>query len=58
MFWIADHIEIEEHMVKFAKYLIIVHLFYTIYFATNKRTPVIFFMAFIAKRVWLLGALE
>ena len=35
--------EIDEHLEEIAKNVIVVHLFYTIFIATNNRTPVIFF---------------
>ena len=37
--WIVEHIEISEHLAKFAEKLLVEHLFYTISIATNKRTP-------------------
>ena len=37
--WIVEHIEISEHLAKFAEELLVEHLFYTISIATNKRTP-------------------
>ena len=37
--WIEEHIEISEHLAKFAEKLLIEHLFYTISIAINKRTP-------------------
>ena len=37
--WIVEHIEISEHLAKFAEKLLIEQLFYTISIATNKRTP-------------------
>ena len=40
---IVEHTEIDEHLVKIAKNVIVEHLFYTISIATNNRTPGIFF---------------
>ena len=40
---IVEHIEISEHLTKFAEKLIVEHLFYTISIATNKRTFSTFF---------------
>ena len=39
VFQILKHIEISEHLTKFAEKLIIEHLFYTISIATNKEHP-------------------
>ena len=41
--WIVEHIEISEHLRKFAEQPIVEHLFCTISIATNKRTPSTFF---------------
>ena len=43
MFQIVEHTEIDEHLGEIVKNLIVEHLFYTIYIATNDRTPGIFF---------------
>ena len=37
--WIVEHIEISEHLAKFAEKLFVEHLFYTLSIATNKGTP-------------------
>ena len=55
---ISRNTEIDEHLEEIAKNLIVEHPFYTIYIATNNRTPVIFFHCVnsqtrIVKRVWL-----
>ena len=42
LYQIVEHIEIKEHSAKFAEKLLVEHLFYTIFIATNKRTPGIF----------------
>ena len=54
--WIVEHIEISEHLAKFAEKLLVEHLFYTISIATNKRTPGTFFIT--AQIVRLLGTPE
>ena len=43
MFQIVEHTEIDEHLGEIAENLIVEHLFYNIYIATNNRTPGIFF---------------
>ena len=59
MFQIVEHTEIDEHLGEIVENLIVKHLFYTIYIATNDRTPGIFFSTvLIVKRVWLLGTPE
>ena len=39
---IEEHTEINDHLEKIAKNLIVEHLIYTVSIATNKRTPGIF----------------
>ena len=40
---IVEHTEIDEHLGRIAENIIVEHLFYTIFIATNNRTPGIFF---------------
>ena len=40
--WILEHIEIREHLTKFAEKLIVEHLFYTISIATRNCRSVIY----------------
>ena len=57
-FQIVEHTKINEYLEEIAENLIVEHLFYTVSIATTNRTPGIFSIALIVKRVWLLGTPE